>query len=89
MIFKLTPLDLVHWLMVLKISFPVILLDEALNVPISPNFIVPMSPPHLHVPVSPNFIVPTSQCPHISMTPYPHISLSPYPIVPMSPPISP
>uniref|UniRef100_A0A8D0FGU5 Cation-transporting P-type ATPase C-terminal domain-containing protein n=1 Tax=Strix occidentalis caurina TaxID=311401 RepID=A0A8D0FGU5_STROC len=31
MIFKLTPLDLTHWLMVLKISFPVILLDEALK----------------------------------------------------------
>ncbi|XP_074920766.1 sarcoplasmic/endoplasmic reticulum calcium ATPase 1 [Chelonoidis abingdonii] len=31
MIFKLTPLDLTHWLMVLKISFPVILLDEVLK----------------------------------------------------------
>ena len=31
MIFKLTPLDLTHWLVVLKISFPVILLDEALK----------------------------------------------------------
>ncbi|XP_067992768.1 LOW QUALITY PROTEIN: sarcoplasmic/endoplasmic reticulum calcium ATPase 1-like, partial [Melanerpes formicivorus] len=31
MIFKLTPLDLTHWLMVLKISLPVIGLDEALK----------------------------------------------------------
>uniref|UniRef100_K7GHP6 Cation-transporting P-type ATPase C-terminal domain-containing protein n=3 Tax=Pelodiscus sinensis TaxID=13735 RepID=K7GHP6_PELSI len=31
MIFKLTPLDLHHWLVVLKISFPVILLDEVLK----------------------------------------------------------
>uniref|UniRef100_A0A8C3F8I0 P-type Ca(2+) transporter n=1 Tax=Chrysemys picta bellii TaxID=8478 RepID=A0A8C3F8I0_CHRPI len=31
MIFKLTPLDLTHWLVVLKISFPVILLDEVLK----------------------------------------------------------
>ncbi|XP_057261559.1 sarcoplasmic/endoplasmic reticulum calcium ATPase 1 [Pezoporus wallicus] len=31
MIFKLTPLTLTHWLMVLKISLPVILLDEALK----------------------------------------------------------
>lgn len=31
MIFKLTPLDLPHWLMVLKISIPVILLDEVLK----------------------------------------------------------
>ncbi|NXE58173.1 AT2A1 ATPase, partial [Casuarius casuarius] len=31
MIFKLTPLDAAHWFMVLKISFPVILLDEALK----------------------------------------------------------
>ncbi|XP_014117778.1 PREDICTED: sarcoplasmic/endoplasmic reticulum calcium ATPase 1 isoform X1 [Pseudopodoces humilis] len=31
MIFKLTPLTLTHWLMVIKISFPVILLDEALK----------------------------------------------------------
>uniref|UniRef100_A0A8C4Y8K9 Calcium-transporting ATPase n=1 Tax=Gopherus evgoodei TaxID=1825980 RepID=A0A8C4Y8K9_9SAUR len=31
MIFKLTPLELTHWLMVLKISFPVILLDEVLK----------------------------------------------------------
>ncbi|KAG9468613.1 sarcoplasmic/endoplasmic reticulum calcium ATPase 1 isoform X1 [Eleutherodactylus coqui] len=31
MIFKLTPLDLTKWLVVLKISFPVILLDELLK----------------------------------------------------------
>uniref|UniRef100_A0A8C6J1P2 P-type Ca(2+) transporter n=1 Tax=Melopsittacus undulatus TaxID=13146 RepID=A0A8C6J1P2_MELUD len=31
MIFKLTPLTFTHWLMVLKISLPVILLDEALK----------------------------------------------------------
>lgn len=31
MIFKLQALDLTHWLMVLKISFPVILLDEVLK----------------------------------------------------------
>ena len=31
MIFKLTHLDLAHWLVVLRISFPVILLDEALK----------------------------------------------------------
>ncbi|KAM9510526.1 sarcoplasmic/endoplasmic reticulum calcium ATPase 1 [Guaruba guarouba] len=31
MIFKLTPLTITHWLMVLKISLPVILLDEALK----------------------------------------------------------
>lgn len=31
MIFKLQALDLAHWLMVLKISFPVIVLDELLK----------------------------------------------------------
>ena len=31
MIFKLTHLDLAHWLVVLRISFPVILLYEALK----------------------------------------------------------
>ncbi|XP_030921648.1 sarcoplasmic/endoplasmic reticulum calcium ATPase 1-like [Geospiza fortis] len=54
MIFKLTPLSLTHWLMVIKISFPVILLDEALKF-IARNYLEgeEVAPSHRGVPVSP------------------------------------
>lgn len=50
MIFKLQALDLYHWLMVLKISLPVIGLDEILKF-VARNYLegkrLPSSEPHL------------------------------------------
>ncbi|XP_040272005.1 sarcoplasmic/endoplasmic reticulum calcium ATPase 2 isoform X2 [Bufo bufo] len=40
LIFQITPLDLIQWLMVLKISLPVILLDEALKL-VARNYLEP------------------------------------------------
>ncbi|XP_044131696.1 sarcoplasmic/endoplasmic reticulum calcium ATPase 2 isoform X2 [Bufo gargarizans] len=40
LIFQITPLDLIQWLMVLKISLPVILLDEALKF-VARNYLEP------------------------------------------------
>uniref|UniRef100_A0A8C3BUC4 P-type Ca(2+) transporter n=1 Tax=Cairina moschata TaxID=8855 RepID=A0A8C3BUC4_CAIMO len=101
MIFKLTPLDLVHWLMVLKISFPVILLDEALKF-VARNYLEgeerpprPPRPPRPHIrgPAFPHLLVPVSPYPNdpmspnfiVPMSPYLHVPMSPHLLVPMSP----
>uniref|UniRef100_A0A6Q2ZG52 Calcium-transporting ATPase n=1 Tax=Esox lucius TaxID=8010 RepID=A0A6Q2ZG52_ESOLU len=55
-IFQITPLDLTQWLVVLKISLPVILLDELLKF-VARNYLEPGNQPEINTILSKSFFV--------------------------------